>query len=90
VELEGQDGLLLGWHSCRHGHMGVFQIAGMQGKISLASIVAIELSGPKTHDFQGRTYEELDLLFAKQIPARKFKDTKVDPYGEDRDVQRDD
>lgn len=27
---------------------------------------------------RGRTYEELDLLFSKNVPARKFKDYRVD------------
>jgi MFS transporter, SP family, general alpha glucoside:H+ symporter len=27
---------------------------------------------------QGRTYEELDLLFSKKVPARKFKGYEVD------------
>ncbi|EEY15935.1 general alpha-glucoside permease [Verticillium alfalfae VaMs.102] len=31
---------------------------------------------------QGRTYEELDLLFHERVPARKFKLTHVDPYAE--------
>lgn len=30
---------------------------------------------------KGRTYGELDLLFEQRISARKFKGTKVDPYG---------
>ena len=29
---------------------------------------------------KGRTYEELDLLFERGIPARKFATTVVDPY----------
>lgn len=29
---------------------------------------------------KGRTYEELDLLFAKKTPARLFSKTEVDPY----------
>jgi SP family general alpha glucoside:H+ symporter-like MFS transporter len=29
---------------------------------------------------KGRTYEELDLLFQKKVPARKFASTHVDPY----------
>jgi SP family general alpha glucoside:H+ symporter-like MFS transporter len=29
---------------------------------------------------KGRTYEELDLLFQKRVPARKFSSTHVDPY----------
>lgn len=30
---------------------------------------------------RGRTYGELDLLFEHGVSARKFKSTKVDPYG---------
>lgn len=38
-----------------------------------------------------RTYEELDILFAKRIPARQFRKTEVDAYAEaelvtDRDI----
>ena len=29
-----------------------------------------------------RTYEELDILFAKKVPARQFSKTQVDAYGE--------
>lgn len=32
---------------------------------------------------KGRTYEELDILFAKGISARKFHKTRVDAYAED-------
>ncbi|KAG8159711.1 hypothetical protein KVR01_010348 [Diaporthe batatas] len=31
---------------------------------------------------RGRTYGELDLLFEHRVPARKFKSTTVDPYGQ--------
>ena len=31
-------------------------------------------------EMKGRTYEELDILFAKRIPARKFASTHVDAY----------
>lgn len=39
---------------------------------------AFRLPEPK-----GRTYEELDLLFARKISARKFKKYHVDPYEQD-------
>jgi SP family general alpha glucoside:H+ symporter-like MFS transporter len=39
---------------------------------------AFRLPEPK-----GRTYEELDLLFARKIPAHKFKDYHVDAYEQD-------
>ena len=29
---------------------------------------------------KGRTYAELDVLFERQVPARKFKDTTVDLF----------
>lgn len=29
---------------------------------------------------KGRSYSELDILFEQKIPARRFSDTKVDPY----------
>ncbi|EMR72447.1 putative mfs sugar transporter protein [Eutypa lata UCREL1] len=31
-------------------------------------------------EVKGRTYEELDILFANKVPARKFAKTEVDPY----------
>lgn len=34
-------------------------------------------------EFKGRTYEELDILFQKRVPARKFKQTRVDAYAAD-------
>lgn len=34
-------------------------------------------------EMKGRTYEELDILFQRRIPARKFKKTEVDAYSED-------
>lgn len=30
---------------------------------------------------KARTYEELDMLFAKNVPARKFKSTDPDVFG---------
>ncbi|OQU96203.1 hypothetical protein CLAIMM_02316 [Cladophialophora immunda] len=33
-------------------------------------------------EMKGRTYEELDILFQKQISARKFKSTHVDAYAD--------
>lgn len=32
---------------------------------------------------RGRTYEELDILFARRVPARMFSKTKVDAYAQD-------
>jgi len=32
---------------------------------------------------KGRTFEELDILFAKRVGAREFSRTHVDPYGEE-------
>ena len=31
-------------------------------------------------EIKGRTYEELDILFANKTPARKFASTHVDAY----------
>lgn len=31
-------------------------------------------------EIKGRTYEELDILFIKKVPARKFAETHVDAY----------
>ena len=36
---------------------------------------------------KGRTFDELDTLFAKQIPARKFAATDVDAFDEDENNQ---
>lgn len=36
--------------------------------------------------FQDRTYEELDVLFAKKLSARKFKSAEVHVY-EDSEYQ---
>jgi SP family general alpha glucoside:H+ symporter-like MFS transporter len=30
----------------------------------------------------GRTFEELDILFAHRVPAREFRKYRVDPYAE--------
>jgi SP family general alpha glucoside:H+ symporter-like MFS transporter len=32
-------------------------------------------------EIKGRTYEELDILFEKKIPARDFAKTSIDAYG---------
>ena len=31
-------------------------------------------------EVKGRTYEELDILFQRKIPARQFAKTEVDAY----------
>lgn len=31
-------------------------------------------------EMKGRTYEELDILFANRVPARQFATTHVDAY----------
>lgn len=36
---------------------------------------------------KGRTFEELDLLFAKKLPARMFKQYEVDAYARDESVK---
>lgn len=37
---------------------------------------------------KGRTYEELDILFAKGVPARKFSKTAVDAYAQGQESSR--
>jgi SP family general alpha glucoside:H+ symporter-like MFS transporter len=37
---------------------------------------------------KGRTYAELDVLFEKKIPARKFSKTEVDPFEAHHDIDR--
>ena len=34
----------------------------------------------KANKMTDRTYSELDVLFERRVPARKFKSTKVDPF----------
>lgn len=36
---------------------------------------------------KGRTYEELDLLFANRVPARKFKTAVVDAFADDEQIK---
>lgn len=36
---------------------------------------------------KGRTFDELDTLFAKQVPARKFATTDVDAFDEQENDQ---
>lgn len=36
---------------------------------------------------KGRPYEELDILFAKKVPARKFRTTQVDAFDEQDTAQ---
>ena len=47
------------------------------GGISLVMLVWAVLDLPET---AGRTFGEIDELFAQKIPARKFSSTEVDPY----------
>ncbi|KAI0007893.1 general substrate transporter [Xylariaceae sp. FL0662B] len=35
---------------------------------------------------KGRSFEELDIMFAARVPTRKFKNLEVDAYDESRDV----
>ncbi|KAJ0279500.1 hypothetical protein N0V92_003959 [Colletotrichum tropicale] len=36
---------------------------------------------------KGRTYEELDILFARGVPAREFSKTHVDAYASSSQVE---
>lgn len=36
---------------------------------------------------QGRTFHELDILFAKEVPARKFATTNIDEFDEVENTQ---
>ena len=38
-------------------------------------------------DYQGRTFHELDILFAKEVPARKFATTNIDEFDEVENTQ---
>ncbi|KAF4995634.1 hypothetical protein FGRMN_5026 [Fusarium graminum] len=48
--------------------------------LSLLTFVWAYFRLPET---KGRTFEEIDILFANKTPARKFAQTKVDAYAED-------
>ncbi|KAJ9646704.1 hypothetical protein H2204_000396 [Knufia peltigerae] len=61
--------------------------AGWKGKTGLLfagtcflSVIWVYFRLP---ELKGRTYEELDILFRKRVPARKFKSTKIDPYSDE-------
>lgn len=45
------------------------------GGLALLSCVYLFIYQPET---AGRTYEELDELFMKRVPGRKFKSTRTD------------
>jgi SP family general alpha glucoside:H+ symporter-like MFS transporter len=47
----------------------------------LLSVVWVFLRVPEP---KGRTYAELDLLFEHGVPARKFAQTKIDPYSDEQ------
>jgi SP family general alpha glucoside:H+ symporter-like MFS transporter len=48
-----------------------------------ACFCALAWSYFRLPEFKGRTFEELDILFANKVPTKKFKETKVNPYGDD-------
>jgi len=50
----------------------------LTGGLSLIMFIWSIFRLPET---RGRTYEELDILFQKRVPARKFKGYYVDAYG---------
>lgn len=54
----------------------------MQGGICFCCIVYTYFRIPEP---RGRTFAELDVLFEKKIPARKFASTKVDVFHESID-----
>lgn len=39
---------------------------------------------------RGRTYGELDMLFEQRVSARKFAETKVDPFGHSIGARKED
>jgi SP family general alpha glucoside:H+ symporter-like MFS transporter len=50
------------------------------GGIQVLALVWVYFRLPEP---KGRTYAELDALFAQKIPARKFATTEVDPFADD-------
>jgi SP family general alpha glucoside:H+ symporter-like MFS transporter len=51
----------------------------IRGATALVTAIWAFFRLPET---KGRTFEDLDLLFAKKIPARQFKRYEVDVYDE--------
>lgn len=51
------------------------KIEFLYGGISTFSLIWCYLRLPET---KGRTYEELDILFERKVPAREFKDYVLD------------
>jgi SP family general alpha glucoside:H+ symporter-like MFS transporter len=49
----------------------------IRGGTALLTFIWAYFRLPET---KGRTYEELDILFAKKVSARKFASEKVDAY----------
>lgn len=64
--------------------------AGWKGKTGFfyggTCFLALIWSYFRLPEMKGRTYEELNILFWKNVPARKFKNTHVDAYEDDQFV----
>lgn len=56
------------------GNLGA-KVSFIFGGLAVVSCVYLWMYQPET---AGRTYKELDELFAKKIPGRKFQTTKTD------------
>lgn len=60
------------------------------GGMSALTLAWVVIDLPET---SGRTFSDLNELFARGIPARKFKSTVVDPFGNgkvDDEIQNED
>lgn len=82
-ELEGQSWFLLGWDRRAYYYLGFFQTSRDKGMASPSMCFKLCLS-TYTFCYQDRTYEELDLLFAKKTSARKFEGMHIDAYADVR------
>lgn len=64
--------------------------AGLKGKTAFVfagtCLIAVAWTYFRLPETKGRTYEELNILFWRQVPARKFKDESVDAYDEEQFV----
>jgi hypothetical protein len=57
----------------RLSRLGLFQVAGVQGKVCNPVYHVARTDGLRL----SRTFRELDIMFEQKVPARKFKQTVV-------------
>lgn len=61
----------LGWYGTLHSHCRLLLSTRVQGMCPVSS------SRPELTIAQNRSYRELDILFHRRVPARKFKSTVI-------------